>query len=176
MDAVLLLVMAFATFLIPILIGAGILMPLDRAARFRRAKTQFHMIDFFGLMFLLTLSMGILRAVIVPTQRDGIAAMVVGNVVLWIVAGIVWAKSVTVFSQAGIEAYNERAVLVFFVLPMAFAGNLAVVLCGFALVASWGQPNWWAWLTLQLFLIVGLTYSVFLTRRIERTVARQGAR
>ncbi len=149
----------------PILAGAWILRPLDLAAKRYRRPTRFTILDFFGLIFLVQMPMALTHG-LVPREEAAIFWIFLG--LGWLVSVAVWGMAVKTFSNAGIENVWTRAMLVFFVLPMAYFGTFAVV--GVALVARFNPADsigpWLLQGALEIALVCGIIAAGWLTRRV----------
>lgn len=162
------------------LTAASILAPLDKAARNRRAKIRFTMVDFFGLMFLIQLPMALTRAM--TTTHDGTTeqgTQMTLYVLGWFASAVVWGKSVAVFSQAGITDVKERAWLVFFVLPVAFMGIFATIPVGVGIAVRYSERQFdglfFGLCVVETLLVVGVYFARYISRRIAgKALARTG--
>ena len=159
------------TFPLALMVGAWILWPLDRAARHRRARVQFTVIDFFGLVFLLQLPMALIRTAFQTDQpydeTRETEFLIYG--MAWLATAMVWGKCVQIFSRAGVTNSTDRGLTVFLVLPMAFIGTLAIPLllghaCRFELETSRRA----LFFTFALLISIGVLVAGTVSRRVTR--------
>lgn len=148
-----------------IMTGVWILRPIDKSAKRFRRPTRFTILDFFGLVFLVQLPMALTLG-LVPRREPAIfwAFLIVG----WAVSTAVWATAVKTFSNAGIEDVWDRAILVFYVLPMAYFGTFAVVIIAMVLVAMPAGTvlTWLGRLGGEVLLVCGVIYAGRLAKRV----------
>jgi len=155
------------------LLGQLILGPLDQAARRRRGPTQFTMLDFLCLIFLIQLPMGLLQATFVRGSELGGAAGRVLYVVGAVIGGLMWWVSVRQLSGAGVTLTAHRGGFLALVLPVAFFGSIAMIVLAVLLVNEVGlawqlSPNVPYILTAMGLLAVAFYCSARYTRWIVR--------
>jgi hypothetical protein len=123
------------------LLGHWILGPLDQAAKRRRGPTQFTMLDFLCLVFLIQLPMGLLQATLVRgTELEGTPGAVLYAVGA-VIGGLMWWLSVKQLSGAGVTRTRQRGIFLAVVLPVAFFGSIAAIILSTAVIAEcadWG--------------------------------------
>ncbi|NQU24625.1 MAG: hypothetical protein HQ567_25360 [Candidatus Nealsonbacteria bacterium] len=112
------------TFVGMIAIGAWILLPVDRAAKDRRAAVQFTLLDFLCLFVVVQLPTGIIRSIGSNYNERWIWLM---YAFAWIACGLMWWISVRRLSLAGVHRPWHRAVFQAAVLPVAYFGVIAGV-------------------------------------------------
>jgi hypothetical protein len=101
--------------------GAGVLRPLDQAAKKSKLPLQFTLGDFFCLFLLIQLPTGLLHFWLSPLEDpeiwvfDGLA---------WVCCGLMWWVSVRTLSRAGIRNPWHRGVFLVLVLPVAYFGSI----------------------------------------------------
>ncbi len=121
----LILLLILAAFICPIMAGVWILRPLDLAAKRFRHLTRFTIIDFFGLIFLVQAPMALTHALIPRSEGPAFWTMMILG---WLISAAVWYAAVKTFSNAGISNVWERAILVYFALPVAYFVTFAIVI------------------------------------------------
>ncbi|MEX2121089.1 MAG: hypothetical protein WD847_15970 [Pirellulales bacterium] len=169
MLAVLLAVFAF-TLCIGAIGGIGywILHPLDRAARNRRMPTQFTMVDFLCLVFLVQFPMGVIHAAAGSDERR---LVWVFDILAWIATGMMWWISVSTLSRAGVRHTWQRAAFLALVLPVAYFGSIATVVLPFAIFVEFDGRPAGIWIPLGVVLAEGLLVLAFyLAARYTRRI------
>jgi hypothetical protein len=109
---------------LPFVMAGWVLIPLDRAARYRARAMQFTTLDFLGLMFVIQLPLGLLHLALPPDYK---AALWLLGPMGMVTSGAIWLAGVRMLSRAGITAPQHRARLVFFVLPVAYFAPLVAI-------------------------------------------------
>ncbi len=167
---------AIVLIAIPFLVGVWILLPIDRAAKSKRASIRFTILDFFGLAFQFQVVTAV--AYVPFSAIEGFKdAVVDGGVWIilasgWLAVALVWGIAVKVFSQAGIDRAGQRAVLIFFVLPVAYAGSFAISILLGTIFSAWerGDRSALPWMIIAegLLIICAISSGVY-TRRVVAT-------
>jgi hypothetical protein len=163
----LLLFVSFLAIFGGVIAGIGIVVfgPLDRAARGRQCPTQFTIVDFFCLIFIIQAPTALIHGGFLD---NGLVGMIwVFDAFAWFSCGMVWLKSVQVMSRAGIEKPWHRVIFLAFIVPVSLVGViggpiLAMVLI-FSIVEYDTGPLPIA-LALSAALIIGLALSAYFTR------------
>jgi hypothetical protein len=156
------------------LVAWWILRPLDQAAKRLDRPTQFTIVDFFCLFFLLQWPMAFIhfgeyRQTI---EAEGLVWPLDGFV--WLACGSLWLASVRALSQAGVTNQWHRAIHLAFVLPVAIVGVIAVPILSvmsvaFVFAAALGEVRPKGWVlapVIDLALIAGVYAAGQWTRRI----------
>ena len=107
---------------IAVAIGSWILRPIDQAAKDLQHPTQFTLIDFFCLFFLIQFPTGIIHAWAPVTPAQFKWVLIAYG---WASCVAMWWFSVQKLSRAGIHNPRHRGVFLAFVLPVAFFGSIA---------------------------------------------------
>jgi hypothetical protein len=161
-----------ATFLV----AWWIFRPLDVAGKRLDRPTQFTIVDFFCLFFLIQFPMAFIHfGDSRPDWREEGMTWVLDGFV-WFACGSLWVASVRTLSRAGVTNPWHRAVHLAFVLPVAIAGAIAVpVLSTVSVVSLLGilvgsaPPELWALLSaIDLALIAAVYAAGRWTRRMLR--------
>ncbi len=151
-----------ATFLV----AWWILGPLDAAGKRLDRPTQFTIVDFFCLFFLIQLPMAFIHyGDYRPAWGQEDWTWVLDGFV-WFACGSLWLASVGALSRAGVTNPWHRAVYLAFVLPVAIAGAIAVpilsTLCVvwlLAIVAGSAPPRLWALLSVADVALIAAVYA-----------------
>ena len=155
-------------------IGSWILRPLDRAAKNLQHPTQFTLIDFFCLFFLIQLPTGVIHLWLADTATEMRWLL---DVYSWMSCAAMWGFSVQKLSRAGIHNPRHRGIFLAFVLPVAFFGSIAfpVVIPLTCILVSNNQVasprtvvTWAVWI--QIALVFGLYACGRFTRRMVAAV------
>jgi hypothetical protein len=109
-----------------------VLGPLDRAAKNRQSPIQFGLADLLCLFILIQLPVGIVHWTLADVLREGI---VVVDILIGIVAGLVWWVCWHTMSRAGIEVVWQRCVVLALVLPGGYVGSVALMVLPIAVGA-----------------------------------------
>ena len=165
--------MIFVGLLVAIIImvpfGRWILGPLDRAARNRRHPVQFTMLDFFSLLFLLQLPLGVVHSF---WSAEETGAVWVLDGFGWFATGLMWWISVRTLSRAGIHKPWHRVVFLLLVLPLAYSGIIAAPFLFAALLATFAQGATSGWdqerSVLLASILVILACAFYLSARFPR--------
>ena len=104
-------------------IAVCILRPIDKAARNRREKFKFVLVDLFSLLFLIQLPLAILGHNFEDESYS--YAVVAGALMLTML--LVWWTTVRVVSQAGIQTTSWRALISLIVIPATYIGSFALI-------------------------------------------------
>jgi hypothetical protein len=123
-----------------VLLGRWILGPLDRAARRRKGPTQFTVVDFLCLVFLIQLPLALIQATLMRGAMPELAAGRILLVVACVIGGLMWWISVKQLSGAGITRTSHRCIFLAFVLPVAFFGSIAMMILVAYLIAELSSP------------------------------------
>jgi hypothetical protein len=121
-----------------------VLGPLDRAAKNRQSPIQFGLADLLCLFVLIQLPVGILHWTLADVLREGIVMV---DILLGIVAGLVWWVCWHTMSRAGIEVVWQRCLVLAIVLPGGYVGSVALMVLPFAAGALFMSDHaaiaWW---------------------------------
>ena len=109
--------------LLLVALGRWMLGPLMRASAGRNVRPQFTIADFFGLILVIQISLGLLHLILPERSRS---AMVLIDSMACGLCGLVWFKNVRRLSQMGIEKPAKRMFLLTMVLPIAYWGVVAL--------------------------------------------------
>ncbi|NQT15457.1 MAG: hypothetical protein HQ582_22055 [Planctomycetes bacterium] len=162
---------------IAVAIGTWILRPLDRAAKNLQQPTQFTLIDFFCLFFLIQFPTGIIHAW-APVSEAELKWLL--TVYGWASCVAMWWFSVQKLSRAGIHNPRHRSIFLAFVLPVAFFGSIgfplllpviSIIVLG-RTVRSPAEVVAWA-VVVQVALVFGLYGCGRFTRRMVAATVRQ---
>ena len=159
---------AFCIFwfaILPFSISIGVLLPIDRAARRIQAPIRFTMLDFLGLVFMVQLPMGLIHSNLSLQHSSLVWGL---DIFGWIATTLVWCTAISTFARAGIGDVNQRGVLVFVALPMAYMGTFAISLLPLAVYHYWSNDagRWVLLVLLEIALIVAAGYSLVYARRV----------
>jgi len=116
------LAVAGVALAISVAIGRWILRPIDQAAKNLQHPTQFTLIDFFCLFFLIQFPTGIIHAWVPVTPAQYKWVLIIYG---WASCVVMWGFSVQKLSRAGIHNPRHRGIFLAFVLPVAFFGSIA---------------------------------------------------
>jgi hypothetical protein len=158
MDALLVL----ASILVVIFGGGSCLVwvfgPLDRAARNRQFPMQFGLADLLCLFVLVQLPVGIVHWTFREDLQQGIVVL---DIVLSVVATVVWWVCLQTLSRAGVHVVWHRCVVLALALPCGYAGSLAVIAVPFAALGLLvhGERSIAGWLMLAELAIVCVLYG-----------------
>jgi hypothetical protein len=143
-----------------------VLGPLDRAARNRQFPIQFGLADLLCLFVLVQLPVGTLHWAMHDVLKEGILVL---DVVLGVVAALVWWVCVRTLSRAGIHEVWQRAIVLTFVLPSGYVGSGAVLVLPFATVGLFLAQHTLSagWLLLLEIPLIGILYGL---GRVTRAV------
>ncbi len=133
---------------VPVSVTRWVMGPLDRAAQRSQNPTQFTIVDFLCLFFLIQLPMSINHWALFkePEAAWGIDAYV------WCVAGLGWWYGVRTLSRTGVRKPWRRIVFLVAVLPVTVVGSLSLAILTIVLIAgifardmpwavyAWGAP------------------------------------
>lgn len=162
---------------ISVTIGRWILRPVDRAAKDLEHPTQFTLIDFFCLFFLIQFPTGIIHAW-APVAAVELKWLL--TVYGWASCVAMWGFSVQKLSRAGIHNPRHRSIFLAFVLPVAFFGSIAFPLLlpviSIVVMGRWVRNPvavvTWA-VVLQVALVFGLYACGRFTRRMVTALPGQ---
>lgn len=107
----------FVVVAAPLMIGIWVFRPVDRAAKDREHPTQFTIIDFFCLFFIIQLAMAVIHwqlGVGPGAQMDFVYTL---DGFAWFACGALWMKSVQLMSRAGIQRPRHRILFLAVVIP-----------------------------------------------------------
>ena len=125
-----------------VLIGTWVFRPVDRAAKDREHPTQFTIIDFFCLFFIIQLSMAVIHWQFGLGDDAAMAFMYILDAFSWFACGTLWMKSVQLMSRAGIQKPLHRVLFLAFIIPATLVGSLGTpVLLWFTLIAVFTKPS-----------------------------------
>ncbi|MCX7428250.1 MAG: hypothetical protein NTW96_21805 [Planctomycetia bacterium] len=157
-------------------LGIWVFRPLHQAAKGRCCPTQFTIADFLCLAFLVQAATAMVHTGLLTASP---LAVYVLDFYAWICCGLIWWKSVTVMSQAGIHRPWHRIVLQTLVFPVTFAASIATLILPLAALAATGGEE----SMLPLILVsmgvasavaAGLGLSAYVTRRIVAATTTGG--
>jgi len=136
-EILLFLAAIFAVVAVIVLCVRWILRPVDQAAKDLQRPTQFTIVDFLCLFFVLQLFMALTHSFIPTSGRVGMETTILWamDIYGWISFGAMWMVSVQKLSRAAITHTWHRAAFLALVLPVAFFCSIAVpilvvVFCG----------------------------------------------
>ena len=98
--------------------------PLDRAAKNRQYPIQFGLADLLCLFVLVQLPAGIAHWMLREYLHEGVVVL---DVVLGVIATLVWWVSLRTLSRAGIHVVWQRCVVLTLVLPGAYVSSIATI-------------------------------------------------
>ncbi len=135
----------------------GSCVPWIERRSFRRARVQFTVIDFLGLMFLMQLPMALIKLAVQwgPRRGDPRVPEMMMYAMACAMTGLVWSQCVATFSRAGVTAARDRGWTVFLVLPMAYLGTFALPVLLVLALAGNVPPHWKLGLTVIALLDAG---------------------
>lgn len=156
-----------------IVVGIWVFRPVDRAAKDREHPTQFTIIDFFCLIFIIQMSMAVIHWQF-GLGKDAVMDFVyVFDLFAWFACTALWMKSVQLMSRAGIERPRDRVFFLAFVIPGTLVSSMGLpVTLLFILGIVLGDPDIEAYFDLLGLLIafcimpLVLYVSAKATRRI----------
>ena len=124
-----------------IVVGLGIWVfrPLDRAAKDRLCPTQFTIVDFFCLFFIVQAPTALIHSK--TFAKEAGAAVYVLDGFVWICCGLIWWKSVEVMSRAGIHRPWHRIVFLTVVFPVTLVASIATPILPFAFLGVARRPS-----------------------------------
>jgi hypothetical protein len=113
-----------------------VLGPLDRAARRRSHPVQFSLADLLCLFILVDLPMGGIHCLVPNGDRtpDGVIA---ADVVVTLVAALVWWTGVRTLSRAGIHGTWQRSFVLAVVIPAGYAGPFIIGCLPVFIIGLW---------------------------------------
>ncbi|MCX7428249.1 MAG: hypothetical protein NTW96_21800 [Planctomycetia bacterium] len=174
--AIFLAMLAMFALLVEIIVGLGIWVfrPLDNAAKGRRCPTQFTVVDFLCLFFIVQAPTALIHS---KTFADGAGVYWLDGFV-WICCGLIWWKSVEVMSRAGIRRPWHRIVFLTVVFPVTVVASIATPILPFAFFASLDGPSIVALIVVGVGFAAagGLMFSAWFTRRMVAAAAPAQAR
>ena len=150
---------------VPFTIAILILGPIDRAAKFQQAPIRIMMVDVMSLLFLLQAPFAVIHNLLAMESTELLVTL---DLIVVIVVGLIWWTAVSRFSKAAINDARPRAILAFFVLPMAYVGSFAAFVIPMVLAShheSLGQIIVWG--TIEAGLLAGLVVAGIYTRRLS---------
>ena len=113
-----------------------VLGPLDQAARNRWHPVQFSLADFLCLFILVDLPMGGIHYCV--PQGDGVTGGVIAaDVVVVVLAALVWWTGVRTLSRAGIMAPGGAGFVLAVVIPVGYAGSCIIGCLPFFIIGRW---------------------------------------
>ncbi len=130
-----LLVMVSLLVLAPFsrMIGIWVLRPVDHAAKDREHPTQFTIVDFFCLFFIIQLAMAIIHWQFGVGPGAQMRFVYMFDAFSWFACGALWLKSVQLMSRAGIQKPWHRVLFLAVIIP----GTLAAVMVAPILLSFW---------------------------------------
>jgi hypothetical protein len=143
-----------------------VLGPLDRAAKNRQFPIQFGLADMLCLFILIQLPIGVIHWTLRGVDQP---AAVVPDVLVGVVATLVWWVCWRTMSRAGVLVVWQRVLVLAIVLPGGYVGSLALAILPIAVVALFSshQPTIASWLVVvELSLPVVLYFFGRFTRSI----------
>lgn len=102
-----------------------ILGPLNRAANNRQYPIQYSLADLLFLFVLVQFPIGLIRWMASATQMDRAAEVAIDIVVL-IIAILLWWNTARLLSRAGVHTVWRRAVILIIAVPSLIAGPFAI--------------------------------------------------
>ena len=115
-------------------LGMWVFRPLDKAAKGRHCPTQFTIVDFFCLFFIVQAPTALIHSKTFAKEAGAAVYLLDGFV--WICCGLIWWKSVEVMSRAGIRRPWHRIVFLTVVFPVTLVASLATPILPFVFLAS----------------------------------------
>ena len=126
------------------LIGIWIFRPVDRAAKDREHPTQFTIVDFFCLFFIIQLAMAVIhwQFGVGEGEEAALTFAYILDAFCWFACGALWIKSVQLMSRAGIQKPLHRVLFLAYIIPATLVGALATpALLSFTLIAIFNKPT-----------------------------------
>ena len=159
-------------------IALWIARPLDIAAKNRKHPTQFTIVDFLCLFFLIQWPTALIHSL--PTSNVNIINRYfpfVLDAYAWASMGVIWWKFAEIMSRAGINTPVHRIILLVLVLPVVFAGPLLPFV--FFIVVAIGMVKFTStfWLVFTIICIILCTpiAMILCARLVRRIVAASDA-
>ncbi len=138
-----------------IAVGIWVFRPVDQAAKDREHPTQFTIIDFFCLIFVIQVSMAVVHWLLGSRRDDEMAIVYIFDVFSWFACCTLWMKSVQLMSRAGIERPLHRVFFLAFIIPGTLVSSMGLpVVLLFILGIVFGDPDIEAYFDLLGLLIV----------------------
>jgi hypothetical protein len=113
-----------------------VLGPLDQAARNRWHPVQFSLADFLCLFILVDLPMGGIHCC-VPKGDGVMGGVIAADVVVAVLAALVWWTGVRTLSRAGIHGTWRRGFVLAVVIPVGYAGSFIIGCLPFFIIGLW---------------------------------------
>ena len=124
------------------LIGTWVFRPVDRAAKDREHPTQFTILDFFCLFFIIQLAMAVIHWQLGLGKGAQMYFVYLFDAFCWFACGALWLKSVQFMSRAGIQKPSHRVLFLAFIIPTTLVGALGTpALIWFTLIAIFIKPS-----------------------------------
>jgi hypothetical protein len=156
------------------ILGRWILGPLDRAARRRKGPTQFTVVDFLCLLFLVQLPLGLAQLTVLGRGSAEPRAATILFIAGCVVGGMMWLGSIKQLSAAGVTKTSHRCVFLAVVLPVTFLGAIATMICCIALIASLSSPAARpSAFFVPLFIMAGLLVAFWAAAQATRWIVEQ---
>ena len=109
----------------PLMIGIWIFRPVDRAAKDRKHPTQFTIIDFFCLFFIIQVAMAVIHWLLGQGANAQMGFVYTLDAFSWFACGALWMKSVQLMSRAGIQLPRHRVLFLAVIIPGTLVAALA---------------------------------------------------
>ncbi len=115
----------FTVVSIPLMIGIWIFRPVDRAAKDREHPTQFTILDFFCLFFIIQLAMAVIHWQFGLGPDAQMEYVYIFDGFAWFACGALWMKSVQLMSRAGIKKPWHRVYFLAVIIPGTLVAAMA---------------------------------------------------
>jgi hypothetical protein len=113
-----------------------VLGPLDQAAKNRWHPVQFSLADFLCLFILVDLPMGGIHCFVPQGDRE-MGGVIAADVLVALLAALVWWTGVRTLSRAGIHGTWRRGFVLAVVIPAGYAGSFIVGCLPFFIIGLW---------------------------------------
>ncbi len=152
-----------------------VLGPLDQAARNRWYPVQFSLADFLCLFILVDLPMGGIHCC-VPNGDGVTGGVIAADILVVVLAALVWWTGVRTLSRAGIHGTWQRGFVLAVVLPVGYAGSIIIGCLPFFIIGLW-QENGNSPLAMKLTTAeIATCGAIYILGHITRAVVASASR